>query len=78
MLSGNLIAPAVDNLIHPLDGQAERCVDRLETFALSVALTDEVVAFFFGNMFFGDELLRERDTPIEAVKQPIDGEIQSG
>jgi len=74
----NSIAPAVNDLIHPLDGQSERSAAGLQTFAFSIALIDEVVAFFFGNMFFGDWFLGKRNTPIEVVKQQIDGEIQSG
>ena len=66
------------NLMHALDGKSESGTDKLQTFAVGVAFTNEVVAFVFGNMFFGDRFLREGNAPIEAVKQPIHGEIQSG
>ena len=68
----------MNDLMHSLDGKPKDSADRLQTFAFCIALTDEVIALVFGNMFFSDKLLRERNAPIEAVKQPIDSEIQSG
>jgi hypothetical protein len=64
--------------MHALDRQSKGCTDRLQTVTLGIALTDEVIALGFGDMFFGDRVLRERDAPIEADKQPVDGEIQGG
>ena len=78
MLPENSIVPAVNDLMHPPDGESKDRTDRLQVFALSIALIDDVVAFFFGNMFFGDWFLGKRNTPIEVVKQQIYGEIQSG
>jgi len=78
MLSENSTTPAMDDLMHPLDGKPKDSTDRLQTLAFGVAPTDDVIALVFGNMFFGDWFLRERNAPIEAVKQPIDGEIQGG
>ncbi len=72
------IAPAMNNLMHALDGKSEGSADELQTFAFGVTLTDEVVTLVFRNMFFSDGILREGNAPIEAVKQPIHGEIQSG
>lgn len=57
MCQKELIAPAVDNLMNPLDGKTESTSNRFQSFASTITLTNDVVAFFFGNMLFGGRLL---------------------
>ena len=64
--------------MHALDGKPESCANGFQSFAGGEAFTDESVAFLFGNVFFSDRLLSKRNTPIEAVKQPIGSSIQGG
>ncbi len=64
--------------MHTLAGKPEGCTDGLECFTFSITCADEVVPFFFGNVFFSDGFLCKRKTPIEAIKQPIGSSIQGG
>lgn len=70
--------PAVDDLMNPLDRKFESGSNSLQRFTLSIALTDEVVACFFGNMLLGERHLRYRYARIEAFKQPTYSGIQGG
>lgn len=64
--------------MHTLDGKSEGCTNGLQCFAFSIVFTNEVVPLLFGDVFFSDGYLRERDAPMEPVKQPIGCSIQGG
>ena len=44
----------MNDLVHALDGEPKGSADGLQTLAFGKAFADEVVAFFFWDMFFGD------------------------
>ena len=64
--------------MHTLDGKSEGSTDGLQCLAFGIVFTNQVVAHLVRNVFLSDGLLREWDTPIEAIKQPIGGDIQGG
>jgi hypothetical protein len=68
----------MDDLMYSLDRKSENGSDNLQCFTFPITLTDEVVAFFFGNMLLGNRHLREWNAPIAALKQPNCGGIQGG
>ena len=64
--------------MYSLDRKSESGSNTLQCFTFPITLTDEVITFFFGDVFFRDRHSGKGNTPVEEVKQPTYGGVQRG